>query len=53
MTSIKAFLIWYSEKDILLFLLALDQQVKFYVDLGVDMFKDAISVPGVTLKCLI
>ena len=52
MSTLKDFLVWYNNKDVVPFLKALKKQVKFYADLGVDMFKEAISVPGVTLKYL-
>ena len=52
MKTLKDFLCWYNNKDVGPFLLALEQQVQFYADLGVDMFKDAISVPGITLRYL-
>ena len=34
------------------FLEALEKQFKFYCQLGVDMFKEALSVPGLTMKYL-
>jgi G:T-mismatch repair DNA endonuclease (very short patch repair protein) len=52
MTTLKDLLVWYNNLDVGPFLLALEQQVQFYANLGVDMFKDAISVPGVTLRYL-
>jgi hypothetical protein len=52
MSTLKDFLIWYNNKDVVPFLPALKLQVEFYAKLGVDMSKDAISVPGVTLKYL-
>jgi hypothetical protein len=52
MSPLKDFLIWYNKKDVVPFSDALERQVDFYEGLGVDMFKDAISVPGVTLRYL-
>lgn len=52
MKNLKAFLIWYNNKDGIQFLLALQKQFDCYADLGVDLFKDAISVPGITLRYL-
>ncbi|KAL8562364.1 hypothetical protein ACOMHN_066078 [Nucella lapillus] len=52
MKSLKDFLIWYNNKDVVPFLLGLEKQTLFYATLGVDMLKDAISVPGLTLKYL-
>ena len=52
MTTIKDYLIWYNNRDVVPFLEALEKQFMFYCQLGVDMFKDGISVPGLTLKYL-
>ncbi|BFZ13860.1 hypothetical protein BsWGS_16899 [Bradybaena similaris] len=52
MATLKDFLKWYNNKDVVPFLAALEKQVAFYGAHGVDMFKDAISVPGITLKFL-
>ena len=52
MKTLKDFLIWYNNKDVAPFLLALERQMEFYQSLGLDMLKDAISVPGLTLKYL-
>ena len=35
-----------------MWLLALERQMAFYQCLGLDMLKDAISVPGLTLRYL-
>ena len=50
MTSLRDFLIYYNNKDVGPFLKALERQVQIYEDLGVDLLKDALSVPGITLK---
>ena len=52
MTTMKDYLIWYNNRDVVPFLEALEKQFMFYCQLGVDMFKDGISVPGLTLKYL-
>ena len=52
MTTMKDYLIWYNNRDVVPFLEALEKQFNFYKQLGVDMFKDGISVPGLTLKYL-
>ena len=52
MNSMKDFLIWYNNLDVVPFLKAIDKQFEFYLQLGMDMFKDGISVPGLTLKYL-
>ena len=52
MTTMKDYLIWYNNQDVVPFLEAMEKQFMFYCQLGVDMFKDGISVPGLTLKYL-
>ena len=52
MTTMNDYLIWYNNRDVAPFLEAVEKQFKFYCQLGVDMFKDGISVPGLTLKYL-
>eukprot|EP00745_Piridium_sociabile_P036628 TRINITY_DN66001_c0_g2_i4.p1 TRINITY_DN66001_c0_g2~~TRINITY_DN66001_c0_g2_i4.p1 ORF type:complete len:335 (-),score=34.64 TRINITY_DN66001_c0_g2_i4:1004-2008(-) len=52
MTTLKDFLVWYNNKDVVPFLEALDKQTTFYRELGLDMLKDGIGVPGLTLRYL-
>ncbi|KAK7087561.1 hypothetical protein V1264_021595 [Littorina saxatilis] len=52
MTTLSDFLVWYNNKDVAPFLEALEKQTEFYQSLGLDMLKDAISVPGLTLRYL-
>ena len=52
MTTMKDYLMWYNNQDVVPFLEALEKQFNFYCQLGVDMFKDGISVPRLTLKYL-
>ncbi len=52
METMSDFLAWYNDLDVKPFLTALDNMFNFYKSLGIDMFKDAISVPGLTLKYL-
>ncbi|XP_019633364.1 PREDICTED: uncharacterized protein LOC109476787 [Branchiostoma belcheri] len=52
MKTMKDFLIWYNNKDVVPMLEAIQKMVDFYKDLGIDMLKDGISVPGLTLKYL-
>ena len=52
MTTMKDYLTWYNNRDVVPFLEALEKQFSFYSQLGVDMFKDGFSVPGLTLKYL-
>ena len=43
------YLIWYNNRDVTPFLEAISKQFAFYHDRGIDMFKDGISVPGLSL----
>ena len=52
MQSLKDFLIFYNNSDVKPFLTALERQVQIYQNLGIDLLKDGISVPGITLKYL-
>ncbi|XP_071829770.1 uncharacterized protein [Apostichopus japonicus] len=52
MTSFCHFLEWYNNKDVVPFLEALDKMFHFYKEKKVDMFKQGISVPGLTLRYL-
>ena len=52
MTTLRDFLIWYNNRDVVPFLQAIDRQFAFYQQRGIDMFKQGISVPGLTLLYL-
>ena len=49
MTTMRDYLIWYNNRDVTPFLEAIAKQFTFYCDRGIDMFKDGISVPGLSL----
>ena len=49
MTTLRDFLVWYNNRDVIPFLEAIVKQFAFYHDRGIDMFKDGISVPGLSL----
>ena len=49
MTTLRDFLVWYNNRDVIPFLEAIAKQFAFYHDRGIDMFKDGISVPGLSL----
>ena len=49
MTTMRDYLIWYNNRDVTPFLDAIAKQFTFYCDRGIDMFKDGISVPGLSL----
>ena len=46
------YLIWYNNRDVTPFLEAISKQFAFYRDRDIDMFKDGISVPGLSLLYL-
>ena len=49
MTTMRDYLIWYNNRDVTPFLDAIAKQAAFYRDRHIDMFKDGISVPGLSL----
>ena len=49
MESMRDYLIWYNNRDVTPFLEAISKQFAFYRDRDIDMFKDGISVPGLSL----
>ena len=52
MKTVKDFLIWYNNLDVTPFLKAVEKQSQFYCSLKLDMFKDGVGIPGLTLKYL-
>ena len=52
MQTMRDFLVWYNNLDVVPFLEAISKQTIFYQQRGIDMFKDGISVPGLTLLYL-
>ena len=49
MKTMRDFLVWYNNRDVIPFLQAIDKQFAFYQQHNIDMFKDGISVPGLLL----
>ena len=49
MTTMRDYIVWYNNRDVTPFLEAIAKQFAFYHDRGIDMFKDGISVPGLSL----
>ena len=49
METLREYLIWYNNLDVTPFLQAIDKQFAFYQQHNIDMFKDGISVPGLSL----
>ena len=52
MKTMHDFLVWYNNRDVEPFLQAIHKQFAFYQQQNIDMFKDGISVPGLTLLYL-
>ncbi|KAJ8020607.1 hypothetical protein HOLleu_40243 [Holothuria leucospilota] len=52
MQTMKDFLTWYNNRDVVPFLEALEKMAQFYRERHIDVFKDGISVPGLTMKYL-
>ena len=52
MKTLVDFLRWYNNKDVVPFLEAIETQSRFYQERGIDMLKDGIGVPGLTLRYL-
>ena len=52
MVTFRDFLIWYNNKDAAPFVQAVNKMQQFYFEKGVDVFKVAISVPGIARKLL-
>ena len=52
MSTMRDFLTWYNNRDVVPFLEALDKLTKFYRERYIDAFKDGMSVPGLTMKYL-
>ncbi len=52
MTTFRDFLVWYNNLDVAPFVVAIQRLQKFYIDKGIDVFKTAISVPGIARQML-
>ena len=52
MKSMRDFLVWYNNRDVVPFLEAIDKQFTIYKQQNIDMFKYGVSVPGLTLLYL-
>ena len=52
MKTMHDFLVWYNNRDVVPFLDAIDKQCAFYKQQNIEMFKDGVSVPGLTLLYL-
>ena len=52
MKTLRDYLIYYNNLDVLPFLEAIEKQHAIYREKGIDMFKDGVSVPGLATKWL-
>ena len=50
MITVKEFLTWYNNLDVVPFLEDIEKMSASWQEWNNDMFKDGISVPGLTLK---
>ena len=50
MRTLGDFLVWYNSLDVLSFLEALDKMSQFWHRYGIDMLKEAISLPDLAFK---
>ena len=53
MKTMKDFLKWYNNGDVIPMVEAINKMFEFYRAKGLDMFKDAISLPGLAYKMLL
>ena len=52
MITMRDYLVWYNNHNVVSFLEALQKKFEFYISKGLDTFKDGLSVPGLILKHL-
>ena len=52
MLTMKDYLVYYNNLDVAPFVRAINEHSKFFIQRGVDMFKDGLTLPGLTLKFL-
>ena len=52
MQTMYDFLKWYNNRDVGPFVEAIEKQMTIYKNVGLDMFRDGISVPGLCMKLL-
>ena len=53
MDTFRDFLVWYNNLDVVPFLEAIDKMSDFWKQRDIDIFKDGVSVPGLTMKYLL
>ena len=53
MTTFRDFIVWYNNNlDVVPFLEAIDKMSNFWKERNIDIFKDGVSVPGLSMKYL-
>ena len=52
METFRDFLVWYNNRNVLPFLEAIEKMSEFWQERNIDMFKDGVSVTGLTMKYL-
>ena len=52
MKTMKDYLVYYNNLDVAPFVRAINEHSKFFIERSVDMFKDGLTLPGLTLKFL-
>jgi len=52
MSTLRDYLSFYNISDVQPFLTAIEHQFSFYESLNIDMFKDAVSLPGISLQVM-
>jgi len=50
METFRDFLVWYNNLDVQPFVVAVEKMFMFWRERKIGMFKDGVSVPGLTLK---
>ena len=53
MQTFKDWLVYYNNLDVTPFLETIEKMKAFYANIGVDIFKDAVSLPGVSMKYIL
>ena len=52
METFRDFFVWYNNRDVVPFLEDIDKMSDFWKERRIDIFKDGVSVPGLTMKYL-
>ncbi|POM61971.1 putative Polyprotein [Phytophthora palmivora] len=52
MKTLRELLVWYNDLDVIPFMKAIKEQMKFFNGFGLDMFHDGVSLPGLAEKIM-